>query len=52
MTGLRNILVHHYAHVDDGLLLRIMRDDLGDLDEFIDQLAPYIEKGSKPGGES
>ena len=35
MTGLRNVLVHDYLDIDLRLIYRIIRDDLGDFEEFI-----------------
>lgn len=34
MAKFRNILVHDYARIDAGRVVRILRDDLGDLVEF------------------
>lgn len=43
MTGLRNMLVHRYAHIDDRRVLAIIRSDLKDLEEFIDALNRVIQ---------
>ena len=34
MKGLRNILVHEYARVDDGIVFEAVRTKLADFDEF------------------
>ncbi len=38
MARFRNLLVHLYADVDEGRVLKILRGSLGDLDDFIDAL--------------
>lgn len=35
MAGFRNLLVHRYADVDDSHMLRIMRNNLGDVEEYV-----------------
>lgn len=35
MARFRNLLVHLYADVDEDRVLRILRESLGDLDEFV-----------------
>lgn len=43
MTGLRNMLVHRYAPIDDRRVLAIIRSDLKDLEEFIDALNRVLQ---------
>lgn len=38
MARFRNVLMHLYADVDEDRVLRILRESLGDLDEFVEQL--------------
>lgn len=38
MARFRNVLVHLYADVDDGRVLRILRESPGDMDIFIEAL--------------
>lgn len=35
MAGFRNLLVHGYAKVDNARMLQIMRNDLGDLEQYL-----------------
>lgn len=35
MARFRNLLVHGYGEVDDGRMLRMLREDLADLDEYV-----------------
>lgn len=44
MAGLRNLLVHAYGRVDDSRLHRILREDLGDLEAFLDAVAQVVER--------
>lgn len=38
----RNLLVHGYARVDDRRVLQIIREELGDVDEFLQQVGNII----------
>jgi len=38
MAGFRNLLVHGYSKIDDRLMLKIIRSDLGDLELFIEEI--------------
>lgn len=40
---LRNLLVHAYATVDDSIIHRSLREDLGDLDGFAAAIAGLVE---------
>ena len=42
MVGFRNILVHDYARLDRSIVLRVLRDDLHDLERFRDAVAPML----------
>lgn len=46
MAGFRNILVHEYAHVDLGIVIHVLNEDLSDLARFVDHLSQYIENES------
>ena len=35
MARFRNLLVHGYGEVDDERMLRMLREDLADLDEYV-----------------
>jgi len=48
MARLRNLLVHGYGRVDDERLHKIIREDLGDLDDFLKAVSAYIEAEEKP----
>ncbi|MGQ0652584.1 MAG: type VII toxin-antitoxin system HepT family RNase toxin [Betaproteobacteria bacterium] len=41
MAGLRNVLVHLYLEVDLNILARVLNQDLGDLDLFIEHVERY-----------
>ena len=40
----RNILVHMYAEVDVEMVYEILKNNLGDFDEFAKYIARYLEK--------
>ncbi|MDW8290367.1 MAG: DUF86 domain-containing protein [Armatimonadota bacterium] len=42
MARFRNLLVHRYWQVDDQQVLRIAREDVGDLLEFLRQVGAYL----------
>jgi uncharacterized protein YutE (UPF0331/DUF86 family) len=42
MTGLRNVLVHDYLEVDRSLIYRMIKNELGDFDEFISAVLKLI----------
>lgn len=42
MVGFRNILVHDYARLDASIVLRILRDDLQDLERFRQAVEPLL----------
>lgn len=41
VAGLRNVLVHLYLEVDLNILARVLNEDLGDLDLFIEHVERY-----------
>ncbi|WP_456366802.1 type VII toxin-antitoxin system HepT family RNase toxin [Thermococcus sp.] len=45
MAKFRNLLVHQYWRVDDERVFRIMKEDISDLEEFIESVVRYLEKG-------
>lgn len=47
MKGLRNILVHEYARVDDRIVYETLRSGLPDLERFIEQVAGKLR--AEPG---
>ena len=44
MRGLRNILVHEYAEVDDKLIFKILHTRLNDFDNFIKIILNFIKE--------
>ncbi len=48
-VGFRNVLVHDYIEVDDLIVVDRLRS-LGDLEEFVRQVAAYVT-GAQPGPE-
>lgn len=43
MRGLRNILVHEYADVDDEIIFEILRTRLGDFEHFSETIARAVQ---------
>lgn len=35
MAGFRNVIVHQYTEVDEGMMVDILKNNLGDIEEFI-----------------
>jgi len=44
MAKFRNVLVHKYAIVDKKRLLRIMKEDVRDIEEFIKEIMRKIKE--------
>lgn len=44
MKGLRNILVHGYAWVDDRIVFETLRSDLPDLELFLEQVGRFLRE--------
>jgi uncharacterized protein YutE (UPF0331/DUF86 family) len=44
MAGYRNRLVHFYSEVSETELHQIIRNNLGDIEEFLRQIAAFLEK--------
>ena len=42
MVGFRNILVHDYARLDPSIVLRVLRDDLRDLERFREAVGALV----------
>lgn len=42
MSRFRNLLVHRYWQIDDALVLRVARENIGDLVEFLRQVGVYL----------
>ena len=42
MVGFRNILVHDYTRVDPSIVVRVLRDDLRDIERFRDVMIAII----------
>lgn len=42
MSRFRNLLVHRYWQIDDAQVLRIARENIGDLLEFLRQVGAYL----------
>ncbi|HIH45396.1 MAG TPA: DUF86 domain-containing protein [Candidatus Methanoperedenaceae archaeon] len=47
MKGFRNILVHRYAGIDEGLSYEFLNENLGDFDEFIAKITKYLNEHGK-----
>ncbi|MEW5934631.1 MAG: DUF86 domain-containing protein [Bacillota bacterium] len=51
MVKFRNLLVHKYGKIDDARVYEIMQSDLGDLDEYLDNVAEYLGRRQEDGTE-
>ena len=51
MAGFRNLLVHGYAEVDDDKMLAIMKNDLDDIDSWLEFVQVILVKRSFEGGQ-
>lgn len=52
LAGLRNMLVHVYAEVDDGLLFSGIRTDLADFDAFAREVCAFLTRANCEGTSS
>lgn len=43
MKGFRNILVHEYARIDDGMVYEVARCRLGDFETFKEEVLRYLK---------
>lgn len=43
MALFRNLLVHVYAKVDDGQVHRVLREDLGDFERYLESVGRYLQ---------
>jgi uncharacterized protein YutE (UPF0331/DUF86 family) len=44
MASFRNLLVHHYDNVDNGVVFGIFKNRLGDFDLFMEYILEYLKK--------
>ena len=44
MAKMRNVLVHRYADIDNKRLLDVMKNNLGDIEQFMRHIARFLEK--------
>ena len=44
MVQFRNIVVHHYAHVDTAILIDIVNDRLADFENFRNEVLTYAQR--------
>ncbi len=49
MAKFRNMLVHIYWRISDERVYSILRNDIGDLRQFVDEVLAYVERTSKQG---
>jgi len=50
-TAAARDLADRYGRVDDALLLRMLRDDLGDVDAYVEAVRQLLAGGNDPGGD-
>lgn len=44
MKGLRNILVHRYGQIDDGIIFNLLQERLGDFEKIISSIENFLKK--------
>lgn len=44
MKGLRNILIHRYAEIDDDIVFELLAEHLDDFDKVIAAIEQYVQK--------
>jgi len=44
MKGFRNILIHEYADVDDGIVFKYIRENTGDFDKIRREFLEFLKK--------
>ncbi len=49
MAKFRNILVHQYWRIDDERVFQMIKEDISDLSEFIEEVMRYLEKEGNRG---
>lgn len=49
MARLRNLLVHHYADIDPGIIYKIVREHPGDIEKFLKAVKKLLENPEKFG---
>jgi len=42
MTELRNLLIHFYSKVDDEEIYNILKDNLNDVDDYVNEVRKWI----------
>jgi uncharacterized protein YutE (UPF0331/DUF86 family) len=47
MRGMRNILIHRYPYVDDEVVFKSLKEELGDFDIFIQEIINFLKKRKK-----
>jgi uncharacterized protein YutE (UPF0331/DUF86 family) len=43
LARFRNLLVHVYARVDDAQVYRVLQEDLGDFDRYLESVGRYLK---------
>lgn len=51
MAKFRNLLVHQYGYVDDRKVHAIIRNDLTDLDRYLNEVAAFLKTKCRPEGD-
>jgi len=44
LAGLRNILIHKYWEIDDRKVFQSAKENIGDFEEFLNQLNKFVRK--------
>jgi uncharacterized protein YutE (UPF0331/DUF86 family) len=50
MVSFRNRVVHLYWDVDDATVYRILREKLGDFDEYVGYILDFVQLGARKEG--
>lgn len=51
MAKFRNLLVHQYGKIDNSTVYRILKDDIKDLIQYVDEVKSYLVSIGEAGGE-
>jgi uncharacterized protein YutE (UPF0331/DUF86 family) len=44
MAAFRNLIVHYYERVDDGIVYGVFKQNLGDFDLFVERIVAYLKQ--------
>ncbi len=44
MASFRNLIVHYYERIDDGIVYGVFKSNLSDFDIFVERIVSYLKK--------